>query len=154
MLADEDGAMFVGGGFHFTTPSIYNVPRIMSAFRNGGGIPYDEIGGELPCAIERFFRPGYVHFLASDWLTKIPGLTDKLTNGAQVCDVGCGRGQSTVEMAKAYPKSEILGIDYHRDSIGAAMKLAEEAGVSNTRFIAAPAEEIPRDRKYDCSEPM
>jgi hypothetical protein len=55
--------MFVGGGFHFTAPSLLNVPRIMEGFKNGGGIPYSEIGDEIPPAIERFFRPGYVNFL-------------------------------------------------------------------------------------------
>jgi SAM-dependent methyltransferase len=149
VLADEDSPMFVGGGFNFTTPTIYNVPRVMDAFRNGGGIPYDEIGGEIPCAIERFFRPGYLNFLASDWFKAIPGLTEKLEQGAIIADIGCGRGQSSLAMAKAYPKSEIIGIDYHRDSIGAAMKLAAENGVSNVKFIQGPAEDIPRDRAYD-----
>ncbi|MCP5119534.1 MAG: helix-turn-helix transcriptional regulator, partial [bacterium] len=38
VLSDEQSPYFVGGAFHFTTPSIYNVPRIIDAFRKGGGI--------------------------------------------------------------------------------------------------------------------
>ena len=37
VLSNEDSPMFVGGGFHFTVPSLLNVPRIMDAFKNGGG---------------------------------------------------------------------------------------------------------------------
>ncbi|MFB3153051.1 MAG: SAM-dependent methyltransferase, partial [Candidatus Acidiferrales bacterium] len=88
VLANEDSPMFVGGAFHFTTPSILNVKRVMEAFRNGGGIPYSEIGEEIPEAIERFFRPGYKHFLAKDWIGAIPGMVERLKEGGSVADVG------------------------------------------------------------------
>ncbi len=149
VLANEDSPMFVGGGFHFTTPSIWNVPKIMEAFRNGGGISYSEIGEEIPAAIERFFGPGYRNFLAKEWLAAVPGLTAKLERGASVADVGCGCGQSTVVMAKAFPKSKVLGIDYHGPSIERARKLAAAGGLTNVQFIQGPAEQVPRDRKYD-----
>jgi 2-polyprenyl-3-methyl-5-hydroxy-6-metoxy-1,4-benzoquinol methylase len=140
--------MFVGGGFHFTLPSLLNVPRIVDAFKNGGGIPYSEIGEEIPPAIERFFRPGYINFLCGEWLAAVPGLVARLEAGAAACDVGCGRGQSTVAMAKAYPASRFLGIDYDARSIAAGRKLAADAGLKNVEFLQAAADQIPRDRKY------
>jgi 2-polyprenyl-3-methyl-5-hydroxy-6-metoxy-1,4-benzoquinol methylase len=149
VLANEDSPMFVGGGFHFTTPSIWNVPRIMEAFRKGGGISYSDIGEEIPEAIERFFGPGYRNFLAREWLAAVPGLTAKLEKGAWVADVGCGCGQSTVAIAKAFPNSRVLGIDYHGPSIERARRLASASGLINIEFVQAPAEQVPRDRKYD-----
>ncbi len=149
VLANEDSPMFVGGGFHFTTPSIWNVPKIMEAFRKGGGISYSELGDEIPIAIERFFGPGYRNFLAKEWLAAVPGLVAKLEKGATIGDVGCGCGQSTVAMAKAFPKSRVIGIDYHAPSLGRGRKLAATGGLNNVEFIQATAEQIPRDRKYD-----
>ena len=149
VLANEDSPMFVGGGFHFTTPSIWNVPKIIEAFKNSGGISYSDIGDEIPAAIERFFRPGYIHFLAKDWLGTVPGLTARLSKGASIADVGCGCGQSSVAMAKAYPKSTVLGIDYDPRSIARARKLASEAKLKNAEFLQAPAHDIPTNRKYD-----
>jgi len=149
VLANEDSPMFVGGAFHFTAPSIQNTPKIMDAFRHGGGISYSEIGDEIPSAIERFFRPGYVNFLVKDWLAAVPGLIEKLEKGATVVDVGCGRGQSTVTIAKAFPNSRVVGIDYHAQSIERARKLAAEQGAANVEFVAASADKIPSDRKYD-----
>lgn len=149
VLADEDSPMFVGGGFHFTTPSICNMPKILEAFRKGGGISYSDIGDEIPEAIERFFKPGYRHFLASDWLGTVPGLVPKLEKGATIADVGCGCGQSTVAMAKAFPNSRVVGIDYDHRSIERARKLAAAEKVSNVTFVEASADKIPRDRKYD-----
>ena len=150
VLANEDSPMFVGGGFQFTTPSIWNVPKVMEAFRSGGGVSYSEIGDEIPEAIERFFRPGYVNFLTQDWLTKVPGLTEKLKRRAKVADVGCGCGQSTVAMAKAFPNAEVLGIDYDERSIERARRLARESKVENAEFVAAPAQEVAsRGERYD-----
>jgi 2-polyprenyl-3-methyl-5-hydroxy-6-metoxy-1,4-benzoquinol methylase len=148
VLSNEDSPMFVGGGFHFTLPSLLNVPRIVDAFKNGGGIPYSEIGEEIPPAIERFFRPGYINFLCGEWLAAVPGLVARLEAGVAACDVGCGRGQSTVAMAKAYPASQFLGIDYDERSIAAGRKLAAGAGLKNVEFLQAAADQIPRDRKY------
>ena len=85
VLSNEDSPMFVGGGFHFTIPSIYNVPKIMDAFRNGGGISYSEIGGDIPEAIERFFRPGYIHFLVKDWLGSSARLERAPGKGRKCC---------------------------------------------------------------------
>jgi 2-polyprenyl-3-methyl-5-hydroxy-6-metoxy-1,4-benzoquinol methylase len=149
VLADESSPLFVGGAFHFTTPSVLNTPRVIEAFAQGGGIPYSEIGAEIPCAIERFFKPGYINFLANEWLPAVPGLIRRLEQGATVVDVGCGHGQSTVSLARAFPKSTIMGIDYHDPSIQRARELAAEQGVNNTTFITAPADQIPNDRKYD-----
>lgn len=149
VLANEDSPLFVGGALQVAPPSIRNVNRIAEAFRKGGGIPYSEIGDEVPCAIERMFRPGYLNFLAKDWLGAVPGLRERLERGAQIADIGCGRGQSTVTMGKSFPKSHALGIDYHGPSIEAARKLAANQGVRNVDFLQAPADQIPNGRKYD-----
>lgn len=141
VLSDEESPLFAGGAFKLTMPTLYNVPRIADSFRNGGGIPYAEIGPDVPCAIEQVFRPGYLHFLVADWLAKVPGLTERLEKGARVVDVGCGRGQSTVAMARAYPHSRFVGVDYHPESIEAARGLAIRQGLTNVQFIAAPAEQ-------------
>lgn len=149
VLANEDSPMFVGGGFQFTAPSLLNVNKVMDAFKNGGGIPYNEIGDEVYEAIERFFRPGYVHHLADEWLAAVPDLTDRLQKGARIADVGCGHGQSTVAMGKAFPNSQVLGIDYHEPSIQRARALAADNSLNNVEFLAASVEEMPTDPPYD-----
>jgi 2-polyprenyl-3-methyl-5-hydroxy-6-metoxy-1,4-benzoquinol methylase len=149
VLASEDGPMFVGGSFHFTVPSLYNVPRVIDAFRRGGGVPYSELGCDVSCAIERFFRPGYKHELVSTWIPAISGLPERLERGIDVLDIGCGRGQSTVTMAAAWPGSRFTGVDYDSGSIAGALKLARDTSVWNTEFVQAAADKIPRDRKYD-----
>ncbi|MCA1636643.1 MAG: methyltransferase domain-containing protein [Acidobacteria bacterium] len=150
VLADEDSPLFVGGGFHFATPTIWNVPGVMEAFREGGGVSYAELGEEIPEAVERFFRPTYVNFLTQAWLPRVPGLTERLARGIEVADVGCGFGQSTVAMAKAFPASNFLGIDSHPRSIERARRLADEQEADNAEFIWGMAQEVATmGRKYE-----
>ncbi len=149
VLANEDSPLFVGGALQFTALSICNVQKIAEAFRKGGGISYSELDEEIPCAIERLFRPGYINFLSKDWLGAVPGLLARLEAGAAIADVGCGRGQSTVIMGKSFPKSTILGIDYHKPSIEKARKLATNQGLRNVEFLQAAAHEIPAGKKFD-----
>ena len=49
---------------------------LVDAYRTGGGIPYADYA--LHDAQGDFNRPAYVNLLASDWLTQIPGLVDRL----------------------------------------------------------------------------
>ena len=149
VLANDDSPMSVGGGLHFTTPSIYNVPKVMKAFREGGGVCYNEIGDEIPEGIERFFRPGYIHFLAKDWIGALPGMSDRLARGAAVVDVGCGRGQSSLAIGRAFENSTVLGIDNHAESIAYARRLAKDEGLDNVSFLETSADKIPSGKKFD-----
>jgi SAM-dependent methyltransferase len=148
VLSSKDSPFYSAGLFQLTMPTLYNVPRITESFRNGGGIPYNEIGHEVPCAIEQVFRPGYLHLLVADWLAKVPGLIERLREGINVADVGCGRGQSTAAMARAFPNSRFTGVDYHADSIAGARELARRENLGNVLFVAAPAEQALANNRY------
>ena len=56
----------------------------------------------------------------STWIPALHDVKEKLEAGARVADVGCGKGPSTLLMAKAFPKSHFFGFDYHDKSIEAA----------------------------------
>ena len=149
VLVNEDSPMFTGGIFQFATPSVWNVPRIVDAFRNGGGIPFSEIGDDVWHGIERNSRTRYLNYLVKDWLRAIPGLSEKLARGANIADIGCGAGQSTLIMGKEFPKSKFIGIDFHGPSITRARKHAADAGLNNVTFLQAPAHELPSSGPFD-----
>jgi SAM-dependent methyltransferase len=93
----------------------------------------------LFCGTERFFRAGYNTHLLSSWIPALDGVEEKLKKGAKGADIGCGHGASTILLAKAFPKSEFVGYDYHRPSIETAVQRAKEAGAANARFEVAEA---------------
>jgi SAM-dependent methyltransferase len=98
---------------------------------------------------EKFFRPGYAANLVSSWIPALHDVKQKLESGARVADVGCGKGASTILMAKAFPKSHFFGFDYHDKSIEAARDSAKRAGVADrVTFEQATAKAYP-GKDYD-----
>src|SRR3989442_10239840 len=68
VLADDTSPMSAGGPLQFTAPTVANTEKLVRIFRDGGGIPYSEIGPQGPQGIARFFRPGYLDFPLPEWL--------------------------------------------------------------------------------------
>src|SRR5580698_7967445 len=143
-LANEDSPAYLPGAFELALGSLAAVPRITEAFRSGAGMGWGEHEDRVFHGCEKFFRPGYVANLVSSWIPALDGVKDKLTRGAKVADVGCGKGASTILMAKAFPKSHIYGFDYHDKSIEMARDSANREGVADrVTFQAASAKEFP-----------
>jgi SAM-dependent methyltransferase len=143
-LAQEDSPAFVPGAFQMATSAVKDEPKIAEAFRTGAGVGWHEHHHDLFQGTERFFRPGYIANLVAAWLPALDGVIAKLEAGAQVADIGCGHGATTVILAQAFPKSSFVGFDYHEASIEWARKAAAEAGVGERcRFEVASAADFP-----------
>lgn len=148
-LATEGSPAFIPGAFQLATAALLAVPRITAAFRSGAGLGWHEHDHGLFHGTERFFRPGYAANLVTQWLPALDGVAAKLKDGAQVADVGCGHGASTVLMAQAFPASTFHGFDYHEPSIVRARQAAVAAGVADrVTFDVAAARAFP-GRGYD-----
>jgi SAM-dependent methyltransferase len=118
--------------------------RLLKAFRSGDGMGWHEHDHRLFRGTERFFRPGYRQHLISEWIPALDGVQEKLRRGANVADIGCGHGASTIIMAQAFPNSTFHGRRYHDASIAAATQAAAEAGVTDrVTFEVASAKDYP-----------
>jgi SAM-dependent methyltransferase len=136
-LADPGGPVDLPGAY-LVVQDLYAVrERAMENFRTGKGMEWGEHSACLFHGTERFFRAGYNANLLTSWLPALDGMVETLTRGGKVADVGCGHGASTVLLAKAFPKSEFVGYDYHAPSIKAARERAK--GLKNARFEVADA---------------
>src|SRR6478752_3068807 len=147
-LTDETSPACVIGAFEIALGSVYATDTIAERFRTGGGYPWGEHDEHVLGGCERFFRPGYLNNLTSAWIPALDGVEAKLRGGAQVADVGCGHGPSTLLLAEAYPASTVVGFDAHAGSIDAARKRAADAGLADrVRFEVASAATFPG--RYD-----
>jgi SAM-dependent methyltransferase len=138
-LADPNGPVDLPGAYQIVQDLFHVKDRARENFRTGKGMDWGEHHACLFHGTERFFRASYNANLLSSWLPALDGVVAKLEAGAHAADVGCGHGASTILMAKAFPRSQFIGIDYHEPSIETARDRAAAAGVKNARFEAADA---------------
>jgi len=159
-LADENSPAYLPGAFQLALGSLAAVPRIIESFRSGAGMGWHEHADDVFHGCEKFFRPGYAANLVTSWIPSLEGVQAKLERGATVADVGCGKGASTILLAKAYPKSRFHGFDYHPGSIEAARESARREGVADrVSFDVAKAKEFPGNgydfvAVFDCLHDM
>jgi 2-polyprenyl-3-methyl-5-hydroxy-6-metoxy-1,4-benzoquinol methylase len=99
--------------------------------------------------MERFSASFYENFLLQEWIPAMPDVQAKLEQGAEVCDVGCGRGRALIKLAQAFPASRFVGYDAFEPTIARATANAEAAGVADrVRFEARDVSQgLPA--KYD-----
>jgi SAM-dependent methyltransferase len=143
-LANEDSPAYLPGAFELALGALAAVPRITESFRSGSGMGWHEHAEGVFHGCEKFFRPGYAANLVSAWIPALEGVQQKLEAGASVADVGCGKGASTILMAKAFPKSRFIGFDYHDQSIAGAQDSAKRQGVGDrASFEVAKAKSYP-----------
>src|ERR1700739_5004924 len=148
-LAQDDAPIHLPGCYHMLASLMKDEEKITDIYRTGKGMGWHEHEKGLFEGCERFFRPIYLANLVSSWIPALDGVEAKLKAGARVADIGCGHGASTIVMAKAYPKSQFFGFDYHLPSIERARKLAAEDGVGDrVTFAQANAKDFP-SRGYD-----
>jgi SAM-dependent methyltransferase len=148
-LSNEDSPAYLPGAFELALGSLAAVPRIIESFRSGAGMGWHEHDDGVFHGCEKFFRPGYAVNLVSAWIPSLHDVQKKLEGGAKVADVGCGKGASTLLMAKAFPKSQFFGFDYHDKSIEGARATAGREGVADRiTFEVASAKGYP-GRDYD-----
>jgi len=148
-LANEESPAYIPGAFQLALGSLAAVPRLVESFRSGAGMGWHEHDEAVFHGCEKFFRPSYAANLVSSWIPALDDVKAKLESGARVADVGCGKGASTLLMARAFPKSEFFGFDYHDKSIEGARATAAKEGLEvRANFCVTKAKEFP-GKDYD-----
>ena len=148
-LANQDSPVFVAPGQSVVASCFMDLDKVLQAFRGNGAFPWGAHHHRMFHGVEQFFRPGYQANLTTAWLPALDGVVDKLTRGAKVADVGCGHGASTIVMAKAYPNSRFVGIDFHKPSVEIAGRRAADAGVGGRVSFTTAAAQTYTERDFD-----
>ena len=122
--------------------------HIISAFRNGGGVPYSAFPRFQQLQAE---ESAQIHdaVLIDVTLPLVPGLVDRLSAGIDVLDIGCGQGHSVNLMARAFPNSRFAGYDFSKEGIAAGAAEASSWGVANARFEVKDAATLDEPGRYD-----
>jgi SAM-dependent methyltransferase len=149
VLAEEAHPAFGAGMFSQLPKTLGTVERLRESFRTGIGLPYDAFGPEGARGIERGFAPWLRSFLVPAVIGRVPGLRERLAQGARVADIGCGAGAALLLLAKAFPAAELHGYELSRFALARAEENRSRAGLSNVRFHAVPEDALPEDARFD-----
>ena len=121
---------------------------IISAFRNGGGVPYSAYPRFQALQAE---ESAQIHdaVLINVTLPLVPGLAERLESGIDVLDVGCGQGHAINLMAREFPNSRFTGYDFSAEGIAAGSAEAASWELANTRFQVKDAATLHEPASYD-----
>jgi 2-polyprenyl-3-methyl-5-hydroxy-6-metoxy-1,4-benzoquinol methylase len=122
--------------------------QIVDCFRRGGGVPYSAFPRFQAVMAE---DSGAVHdaTLIDVTLPLIPGLIDRLRQGIDVADVGCGSGHGANLMAEAFPRSQFAGFDFSDAGIATAQLEAKRKGLANACFDKRDAAHLGEIGRFD-----
>ncbi len=121
---------------------------VVQSFQKGGGVPYSEYENfqKLMSAMSSDVNDAT---LIDVTLPLVPGIVDRLKEGIDVADLGCGSGHAINVMAQSYPKSRFTGYDFSEEGVAAARVEAKEMGLPNASFEARDIAEMDGAEQFD-----
>lgn len=150
VLLDEQSPSYLGALPGFVASMGTVLPQVLTAFRTGGGVPYEAYGEDTRHGIAGMNRPMFANQLAG-WIAALPDLEQRLSTGsARVLDLGCGTGWSSISLARLFPRTQVHGIDLDAASVADAEANAKREGVSErVTFARGDAASVTGAESYD-----
>jgi ubiquinone/menaquinone biosynthesis C-methylase UbiE len=116
---------------------------ILACFKDGGGVPYSKFP-RFHAVMAEDSGQSVLSSLESHILPLVPGLTDLLSTGVKMLDVGCGAGRVILRLAELFPKSRFTGIDLSEEAVNAARKEASTRKIVNVDFMVQDLSDFDR----------
>ena len=122
--------------------------EVSECFRVGGGVPYSAYG-EFHRLMAEDSAAVHDAALVDAIIPLVPGLTERLTDGIDVADIGCGSGHAVNLLAAAFPASRFVGYDFAEEAIAAGRREATSLGLTNVRLEVRDVASIDDTEAYD-----
>jgi 2-polyprenyl-3-methyl-5-hydroxy-6-metoxy-1,4-benzoquinol methylase len=151
-LLDVSSLNYIAPMARVVLASIRPIDAVLAAFKTGEGVPYADYGEDLHEGQAAFTRPLFENLLGKEWLPAVPGLHERLLADppAKVADIACGQGRSSIEIARAYPKVSVDGIDSDHASIERARENLDGTDVEHrVTFHERDAADAELAGRYD-----
>jgi SAM-dependent methyltransferase len=120
---------------------------VVESFRRGGGVPYERYP-RFQALMAESSGLRFDHLLLQK-VVPLTGLSEALSAGIDVLDIGCGQGHAVNLLARAFPRSRFTGYDFSEAGVAAAMSEAEALGLDNARFAARDVAALGESARYD-----
>jgi SAM-dependent methyltransferase len=134
VLLDDTHPEYLGGQFVAAVVSSLDYAGLTEFFRTGRTI------AERPPRFHRAIEAVTVQDIAvffQEALASLPELAATLTLGGRVLDVACGGGRWLIAIARRFPATELVGVEFEPDSVARAMRHVTDAGLGDRIRIAS-----------------
>jgi SAM-dependent methyltransferase len=138
VLLDDTHPEYLGGQFVAAVVSSLDYEGLIEFFRTGRTI--EERPPRFHRAIEAVTLQDIAVFF-QEGLAQLPDLAAALTRGARVLDVACGGGRWLIAVARRFPATQLVGVEFEPDSVARAIRHVTDAGLDDR--IRIEAREIP-----------
>ncbi|MFP3906895.1 MAG: class I SAM-dependent methyltransferase [Acidimicrobiales bacterium] len=122
--------------------------QIVDRFHHGGGVHY-EAYAEFHRFMAEESAAVFDAALIDAIVPLVPGLPDRLQEGIDLADIGCGSGHAINLLAQTFPNSHFVGYDFSEEGIAAAREEATRLGLANAEFVLADVAELEVREAFD-----
>ncbi len=147
VLLDETRPEYLGGQFVAAVISSLDYPGLADFFRTGR--PIEERPPRFHRAIEAVTVQDIAVFF-QEGLAQLPDLAGRLASGGRILDVACGGGKWLIAVARRFPATELVGVEFEHDSVARAMRHVTDAGLeARIRIEAREIPSMPYREEFD-----
>jgi SAM-dependent methyltransferase len=147
VLLDDTHPEYLGGQFVVAVVSSLDYEGLTEFFRTGRTIE------ERPPRFHRAIEAVTVQDIAvffQEGLAQVPELAAALTRGGRILDVACGGGRWLIAVARRFPETELVGVEFEPDSVARAMRHVTEAGLGDrVRIETREIPDMPYRSEFD-----
>jgi len=122
--------------------------EVVEAFRHGRGVPYSSYHRFHEVMAEESGQT-VVAGLDAHILPLVPGLVQRLEEGLDALDIGCGAGRAAMHLAARFPESRFAGYDLSEEAIAMANAESKRRGLTNVRFEVRDLAELRDAEAFD-----
>jgi len=148
LLTREAGGNNFARMFQFLAVMAEVESPIVDCFQNGGGVPYEQFTRFHEVMAEDSDGT-VVEGLFTNILPMVEGLAERLEEGIDVLDIGCGSGHDMIALAMRFQKSRFVGRDLCEAPILAASQQAKAKGLTNITFEVADVSKAANYGHFD-----
>ena len=121
---------------------------IVDCFSAGGGVPYEKFARFHEVMAQESGQTVLAGLL-QNILPLMSGARQRLEQGIDVLDIGCGSGGAMCLLAETFPASRFSGYDFCDEAIEAARREAKRLTVDNARFETRDIAALGEPESYD-----
>ena len=122
--------------------------RVVDCFRQGAGVPWTDFP-DRDNVIWDEIKARSEGALVNVTLPAVPGMVGRLQEGIDVLEVGCGTGHDLIEMARAFPASRFVGLDFSGRALVVAKEQARRLSLTNVAFVEQDAATLDGSEQFD-----